>query len=1393
LRGYSIRCHWENIQLDRDKLFFLTKKNAYFGDNHPREMRFFWIFCFYSTFIFAQQSQWRSITTSDGLSHGTVYDLLQDQEGYIWMATKAGLNRYDGYNFKVFTTHSTPVFAITSNQTTALYEDKHHRLWIGTQSGELNLFDAQTQRFYHCLLANTAKTRAAIGQHIFCITEDTQGDLWVGTLTGGIYKVILPDNLKMGGFPSVPNFTSRTKVIPLKTPLASTMRVNFIRLLKNKEMVVGTQAGFGRIDIANHRYIPIKIASTEVGRFLNMYEAPDGTLILTLPSQVFAYKNNQATLLFSVNNSTSIPLQIRIDEQGNVFVLANKRLFKAHYTQLKPDILNKAPVYQSENFVLFSGLRADRNGNCWINTGGYGMLKETNASQHFQHYFKGRSIWSGFQDTYGRWVVNNFKAFYFTDSSKLQSVSTEPTFKDTHALIEDGKGGYWQLENDVVNFSSMRLKHLQKEFKVTEQYALKVQSVGENLGRMYTDRKGDVFVVGIGASIIRLNSNQKTIDYYSYEKILSPNARVHSGYFDGQGNLWLSTLDGLLKATSLPKGGYRFRLFEHLSQDATTLSENQVSIVMDDPHEPTTYLWVATLGGGLNRMHKLTGKFEHFTVQNGLPDDYIVGMLTDTSKNLWLSTYKGVVKFNPKTFVIANFTSKDGLQSDEFAVGSCFKTNTGELVFGGVNGLTVFNPSTFKETQKSSLPKINQLKINNKEIRPADETGILKKSIEGTTAISLAHDQNQVTLSFSLIDLENAPKNRFRYQLIGIDKNRVEAGTVHSVTYSQLPSGSYTFQLTGSADGSQWSAPVELTINVNPPFYRTWWAYLCYLSLVSFMVYRLYLIQLNRVRLQEQLLYKDKETERLAELDAIKTNFFANISHEFRTPLTLILGPMEQIIQDYKNDIRFPVIQRNAKRLLMLINQLLDISKLEAGQMKPEITSVELVRFFRTLAGSFFSLAESRRIQLEVIQNQQEIHGYIDEDKVEKILANLLSNALKFTEQSGKVRVNIEYAPDGRRVEITISDTGIGIKSTQIDKIFNRFYQIEADRKRGYEGTGIGLALVKELVEVLKGTIRVESTENSGSTFWVELPIDEPTWKEYLVAKPVEFQEKSGMNLLVEGALLTVASEPVGEEKPLVTSSSDEADLLLIIDDNADIRAYVRSIFEKEYQILEAADGQEGLDIAIQTSPNIVICDLMMPHMDGFEFCRHLKSDERSSHIPVVMLTAKATLEDRIEGFELGADEYLTKPFNKAELQSRVKNLLQKQEKLRHYFSSKTLEKEPTKLKPAELKVNTVDEAFLQKVKVILEENLGNSQFGVTEFSVAMNMSKSQLNRKLNALSNCSSNELIRDFRLQRAADLLSAKAGTVSEIAYQVGYEHLSYFSKSFQEKFGTLPSEYL
>lgn len=528
----------------------------------------------------------------------------------------------------------------------------------------------------------------------------------------------------------------------------------------------------------------------------------------------------------------------------------------------------------------------------------------------------------------------------------------------------------------------------------------------------------------------------------------------------------------------------------------------------------------------------------------------------------------------------------------------------------------------------------------------------------------------------------------------------------------------------------------------------------------------------NKVQVEKDLLFNKEQTAKLQELDLAKTNFFANISHEFRTPLTLILAPIEDLIKKYPTDEPLKIVRRNASRLLELVNQLLDLSKLESGQMPVNLENIALKSYFKRLSSSFTSLAESKQIDFVVKIFNENYSAQIDTDKIEKIVNNLLSNAFKFTPQGKKIMVDISWK-NSANIIIKVADEGTGISAEKLDKIFDRFYQADTTSSRKFEGTGIGLSLVKELVDVLEGEIEVESKEGVGTTFTVNLPIKERTLIEEEAVEDAENQ--------------TFTKKEKTQKQTNELEALAESQIMLIVDDNEDIRNYIKSVFKNSFKIIEAGNGKEGIVQAKKFVPDMIISDLMMPEMDGFEFCKSLKLDESTSHIPIIMLTAKANIETKIEGLELGADDYLLKPFNTDEIKVRVKNLVEKQERLKAYFSGKTIE-----LKPSEIKVNSKEETFLNKAKEILEKHLSESSFGAEQFASEMNVSQTQFLRKLKALTNLTINEFIRDFRLQRAADLLTKKSSTVSEVAFEVGFESLSYFTKTFKEKFGVLPSEY-
>ncbi|MBU1821464.1 MAG: response regulator, partial [Bacteroidetes bacterium] len=529
---------------------------------------------------------------------------------------------------------------------------------------------------------------------------------------------------------------------------------------------------------------------------------------------------------------------------------------------------------------------------------------------------------------------------------------------------------------------------------------------------------------------------------------------------------------------------------------------------------------------------------------------------------------------------------------------------------------------------------------------------------------------------------------------------------------------------------------------------------------------------------QQQLAFSEAQAAHLREVDALKTNFFANISHEFRTPLTLLMGPLADLRSRYPQERMVPVMQRNVRRLQALINQFLDLARIESGKLKPDLVRGDIAKFMRPLFASFESLAQSRSILFHYQQNEEEKEAVFDPDKLEKIITNLLSNAFKFTPENGRVDVWIVYSAND--MVIRVKDNGIGIQQEHLPHVFDRFYQAETTVLTGEEGSGIGLSLVRELVELLRGSIRVESQPDQGSTFTVQLPIDAASW-----AGIADISELSGNE---PTSPVTIESTLPEYHETTQTPSDRDAPVLLLVEDNADLRAYIRSIFDASYQVVEATDGQDGLAKAFAHIPDLVICDVMMPRLNGFDFCKTLKSDALTSHIPIIILSAKATLDDRLEGLGLGANDYLSKPFARAELELRVQNQLRQRDVLQQKYSEQ-LAIPSEKIPPAD----SLDEKFLNRAIRVVEEYCDDSDFGITGLCEALNVSRSNLHRKLKALTNQSTTEFIRSIRIYRAADLLKDPTLSVSEVAYRVGFQSVSYFSKSFSEQMGTSPTEWV
>ncbi|MDF7818749.1 ATP-binding protein [Runella sp. MFBS21] len=1339
-------------------------------------MRFFLILYLYSSFLFAQSSPWQSITISDGLSQGMVYDLRQDREGFMWIATKDGLNRYDGYNFKVFTNDPYNPFSISGNTCTALLEDTKGRIWVGTEKDGLNLYDPKTHKFYHADIRDQGFNNAG-NYSIVYLKEDQQGYIWIFTVQAGKYFKINPRQLTL----STSEFSHLVEKVNIKhsQQIPQFIHDNVPLPLQYAEHLYQLDTIYQKHHKILQRTVTNAVLKTSRHGF---WAATDESIInwnhqkLT---QIRVPANKQSSLNL-LNDST-----LTIYNQEYVWLLPIKDFHKT--SELTPQNAHaqlSIPFHLSKATRTINYIFQDQQNNLWATTLGYGLLKFNPHTKEFQSFLPSYSPAYLYQDRQRKVYIHaNYRpSYHFYELDKITNTlkkipNTSYASNDLHdALLQDSKGHYWLLTR-VVPQVSRTLKKYAPNWQLLKQYpipALKETSTASY--RLLESKNGSLWIGYTDGILLYFDPTKEQYKIHNYKHLLPQNGATVETFSlleDVLGNLWIGTQKGLIKVEN-PYVSPSFSIYKNNPTNRQSLSNDFVSGLLDDPLQPRNYLWVSTKGGGLERLDKRNGQFQHFTEAQGLPNKVVYGVLSDEYNNLWVSTNRGIARLNLSTFIFSNFNKSDGLQGDEFNTNSYFKASSDEILFGGVNGITIFRPSKIGHNKKSPTVKIIDLKINNKTVIPGDTTGILQQSIEYTSQLLLDYKQNSLTFEFVVMDLSNPIKNRFRYQLSGSGQEWIDIGTNRFANFTQLPYGHYTLKVQGTTDGELWSKPIALHIYIRPPFYRTWSAYLIYSIIICYVLYRLYYIQLNRVRLKEQIRFKDQETSRLAELDTLKTNFFTNISHEFRTPLTLIIGPIQELKKKFPTLESLSLIERNAQRLLTLINQLLDVTKLDAKQMTVDSQPGNLAKFIQVLVTSFQSLAQSRDIQFEFAQNKSNATVFFDHDKFEKIILNLLSNAFKFTPNGGRISLSIYYSEAFDQIKIILKDTGIGIPEQNLEKIFDRFFQVDVSKKQNYEGTGIGLTLVKELVDLLQGSIQVTSQENLGTTFSLSLPLRAADSKTQI--RPLNSQKHEAISAL------STADAPLTPPPP----PKMPEEVLLIVEDNQDLRTYIREIFEDEYQIIEAIDGIDGLEKAMNSIPDIIISDLMMPRMDGFELCKYLKSSAKTSHVPFILLTAKATLANRIEGLELGADDYLIKPFDANELKIRVQNLIKIRRQLQELFSKAIVD-----LRPTEVKVSSIDEAFLQKAKEVIEKNIADSSFDITQFAHEMSLSSFQLRRKLKALTNYTATEFVRRYRLQRAADLLKQKTGTVSDIAFQVGFESLSYFTKVFQEEFGHTPSE--
>lgn len=1301
------------------------------------------------------------LTTADGLSQGMVFDILQSRDGFIWIATKDGLNRYDGSRFKVFLPDPFDSYSIADSEVRSIFEDSRGWIWVAFQS-ELDVLDPTSGRFYHVSHDGNKNFRAK-DAGIPSMEETPDGAIWIWG-PDGIWKINAPNDLlakakKKGASAIEPP----CKLIP-KPPVTGWAALGTSSfLVKEGKLLIPTSDGLFRLDPATEK---ISAEISDPGWIYNEISADDEGRIVVSTYKSSSYLKKWLLITSNGTKSFTDPTWANCSAcspDGFLWIQRNGIIQKwrvsSFFNQGKPEL----EIRMESIFGVFTaGVNKfffDKSGVIWVGTDGYGLLKINPKVQIFKSHLPQRSQRQLLEAPDGG-VFSLFRPNEKYPSKIFQTVTSHTDFYNPNPGISfsndwgefvacfDATGNGWSSTRNkgMLNRTDALTKSV-KSFPWPAGYGLILDRSGALLS---ASEKG----------LTKFDPKTETNAEFAYDKPQNV-ATTFSNYLfeDVDGAVWIFGFEGLTKAVP-DASGYHFEYFRINPADRSSLSSNIVLSVADDPLEPGRYLWVGTKSGGLNRLDKKTGQFRQFKTADGLPDNVIYGILAENTPKasarsgyIWLSTNKGLCRFDVRAETTKNFTVEDGLQNNEFNSSSYLKLRDGTMIFGGIKGLTVFHPDSLRFNEHLPQTHIVGLQVNN---QPFD--------IWGKSSIVLSHHLNLLNFEFAALEYTNPAQNQYRYQLVGADKDWVSLGNKNGIQFANLAPGDYTFRVQGSNNDGVWSEQTaELKFTIRPPWWASWWAWLIYLGIIAAVIWRYYQYLL-RQRFSEQ------EKRRLKELDDFKSRFFTNITHEFRTPLTVMLGMSDQLVREEKDEPKshkIGLIKRSAENLLRLVNQILDLAKLESNALKINYIQGDALAFIRYIAESLHSLANAQNLILRVESEQAKIVMDYDPERLLQIIHNLLSNAVKFTPSGGKVTLRANR--EGQWLLLTVTDTGAGIPPEELPHLFELFFQAKNQEHAKAGGTGIGLSLTRELVRAMGGEITVESTVGVGSTFLVKLPVTNIS----------VFEEKA----------VEISKIQTANRLPAALSTNTEPDHhnILVIEDNPDVVEYLDACLKDKYNLDFAYNGQAGIEKALESIPDLIVSDVMMPFKDGFEVVEALKNDERTSHIPIVLLTAKADVQSRLTGLRKGADAYLSKPFHQEELLVTADNLLDTRRKLQLKYQQQILAPE-TQAAPAA--AAEMEDAFLQKVRAVIEAHYPEEDFGLPQLCQKIGMSRSQLFRKMKALTDIAPSDLIRTHRLNKAKALLESGAANVAEAAWEVGFKDPSYFSKLYQEEFGEAPS---
>lgn len=1332
-----------------------------------------------------------AFTVADGLSQGMVTCMLQDQQGFMWFGTRGGLNRFDGYTFKQYIHNNKDTTSIAENIIAALAEDDRGRIWVFTEGGMLDCFDRKTGIFHHFGTAfNPSGVADLVAQNLYA---EPGGRLWV-VCNLSITEMLLPaDFPQRSGSRKDIRYQQYTcdDGLPCSDFSPDVWRAQPIG--NDRAALLSTTGEIWLRDVANHRWDKNPVYQQYSGQPVTfpmvdhqVQLAPDGRLYQLINRELRCWY--QGKLQFSIRYPKHFEYLekafLQLAPSGDLWMVLDKRLYKVSANSLAAN----APVFEEViGEPICHKMLIDKANRLWIGTVGYGIRSLSVAKSPFTTRLPGHSL--GLLGMYDQQRM--FASSLEHDSLMLWGISAPYTPQAAPKPYDIACGRLWSRDGTCyTRFRDVAQNRywisIQRPGQQPTEHPIPVHNVR---GSMLEDPQGRVWITGgRGELLCHHRRADRELAHYTFLHLWQNSSieLVTNGIIcDKRGNrLWLGTTQGLVQMDINAKGEPTFRLWADAPGSGTNFSSNHILSLLEDLYQPDKYLWVGTNGGGLCKMDKQTGACVRYSKTNGLPDNVISGILADDFGNLWLSTNFGLSRFSLSTKHFHNFTAADGLQDNEFNTISYIKNSDGTMFFGGVKGLTIFHPKNLLPDTSFSAVVFTELRVNNQPIGLRDSSGLLPLPLEYLPELRLRHHQNFISLSFSSLNFKQIGKESYFYKLDGVDEDWVFAGNKTEVNYPNLSPGTYTLLVANTNEaGIRNPHPARLRIVVLPPWWRSPLAYLIYFLLLAGGIWRVFHVQVRRAKMRNELIFKEKEAQQLQALDELKTRFFTNITHEFRTPLTLILEPVRQLLQAREETFQNPKLQlvaNNSQQLLHLVNQLLDVAKLEEGKMQLHPVEGDILPIIREIFDYFGPIAQRKKQKLVWDCPQDAFFAVADRAMLEKIAYNLLSNAHKFTPEGGEIRVKVATVEDSRW-QLTITDTGVGIAATAAAHIFDRFYQADGSHTRKGEGTGIGLALVKELTELAGGNISVQSTLGQGSAFIVTLPQG-------------NISGNAQKTLTTSGYLRQIPTvQAEAAEKVEAIPINPDATSVLLVEDNDEMRHYVRMTLESAgYAVLEAENGAMGIDMAREHIPDLVISDVMMPEKDGFELTATLKQDALTSHIPIVLLTAKGRLESKIAGYEAGADAYLPKPFYTEELLVRLRQLLDVRQVLQQKYAMPGNTAPPDMATQNEATLQPQDAALVARVHAYICEHLSEEDFSIEGLAGELAMSRSQLYRKVTALTGMSPARLIREHRLKAAHELLVAQpALLVAEVGLMVGIHSEHHFRSLFREQYGYTPQE--